>query len=520
MNDRQLLDQLDQRATKAATDLHRRAQSRPRPEFDADAPQVLTLHRTPDSNGRRPTRLLAVAAVIILLVAVVAVGVAVTRRSSPTDQRPAGDPDSTEVQSVAPRPYVATDLPNGFKVAGAADVPPDGSRSAQSRFSTPTPGVQLYTLFGPSEDDPRLAVTLGVLVTPSRSDDTFTVEGRTLIAMDDPRAGGQRVALAHGDESLLLVAPALDRLTLGRLAVRTRLAGFPPTLLAKDLPKDWKRLGTFLQEVRQAPVAVSGELGPAYRIEYVQPVPGGRPVSYDITSRSGDEASVNAYRLFARQTETIEVRGHRGLLATVPSDDPGRKGTGRVLTWLERPGEMIEINAAGGSKADLLKVAEGLRPAADAEFKKAVLLSTKSAFGTEAPPVGTGQFPDGTVWVLRSEGSTKVNNGPTPNFEASIGASHSRSSIGRESPNPLILPSATLIDGRRFGYGFVTQDVARVAIVSTGRSPARATIVDNGMFRGWVVEVTGLTDPVAVAYATDGTELDLTRVPVAELRGN
>lgn len=518
MNDRQLLEQLDRRAADATADLRTRAQARPRPDFDADAPQVLTLDRVADTTRRRPTRLLAVAAVIGLLAAAVAVGVVVNRRSSPSDQRPAGDPDSTEVKSVAPRPYVATNLPKGFKVAGAAESPPDEeSSSDQGPFSTPTPGVQLYTLFGPSDDDPRLAVTIGPPITPSRSNETFKVGSRTLIAIDDPRAGGQRVALPRTDEALLLVAPTLDRQTLGRLALRTRVAGSPPTLLVKDLPKDWKRLGSFLQEISLSPVAVSGELGPAYRIEYIRPATNDRPVSYRITSRSGDEASVNAYRLFSRRAETIEVRGHPGVLATTPRE-PGRGGTGRVLTWLERPGEMIEVVATGGSKAEFEKLVEGLRPASDVEFKKAVLLSPKSAFGSEAPlvntppgllEIGTGTFADGTTWTMHVQVQTPDGN-PVATIKLGLDGPLTSMFGPRDGSKEILSSGDYEQGGRSFSYGLVGSNVARVALVGDDGHWIEAIPVAGGGYRGWLVEVTDFIDrkPLIVAHDAAGREVE------------
>ena len=201
MNDPQILDELDERGRTAGRDLLHRADSRTRPGFDTDLAAALPAS-APDPRhlDRRP--LLAVAAVAATVAALVGAAVWVGTRDD------GGQTPAAQVTSDSIRPYLPTDLP-GITLSGVAEVGEPGG-------ATTEPGLGGLHAFGPSVDDPRLAV----LVMAEAIDDdvpTIAVGDRT----------GRLHEVAAGSFGAMLEVPASASTTDSGVSTMRTLASGP-----------------------------------------------------------------------------------------------------------------------------------------------------------------------------------------------------------------------------------------------------------------------------------------------------
>lgn len=519
------LENLDQRAHRAAADVRSRAADRPRPTFDAsDASLLPAPARLEDHRPRRS--LLAAAAVILL---VLAGGLAfVTRHQGGDGDGPASPTTSTE----PPRPFVATTLPKGMAFSGAV--------GASSTVNGPQPFGPL-SVFGTEPARPELGV--GVLrISGSDLIDAKSVEidGRTVLAYDQQGVGERAVLVRRGQRVVLAMSPSLDRATLARVAEATKIDGDEPKVADDSLP-DGFRLLTREPSPTGPDVGVfrgGSAHGPSTLYMAGAGVSDGSGAAgglVTLESSSGDEARLQSIRLWSDDTSETTVRGHPALVtSSVFPGSPTDEGMNvrRVVTWIERPGELLRVSGFGVTEDELEALAEGVRPVPAAEWASLVERTELGEFsdaanGVTSTAVGAGRFGDGTAWRLAMEesgsaGGIDPEKFMSPRLSVALGGdgdSSSGSSTGTAQTDAAFVATQTLDKGgRHFVAGTIGRAVATVELRrADGSVIETAAIVEGGGYRGWVAELT--EDPtIVVALTADGRELD--RVSFSDLGGN
>lgn len=540
MNDDQF-EALDDRADKAASNVHAAAQRRPRPVFDAE--RATTLPQPAAVGGTRaPRRTAWVAAAAVVALVAGAVTFAATR--------PDGGKDTIAASSLEdPRPYVAGDLPEGMQPMTFMDLTRD---SGSEVITTSMP------VYGKAPDQPLAGAMLVV------SDDyvdleltPFEVDGLNLYRTGG--AGGLPggwVAMKDGESLVLLVgASEDDAVALARVV---SVDDGAISVDADGLPDGWRRLVTV-----DDPLTVMFD-GSATRKGYFAAyvsglgswsvVPGsGRDqgdedfASVQVTSVAGSEATMWASRLLVSDAREVTVRGHRGFAGAFPTAPPEEGYTGptyamTTVSWLERPGEVLTVTGIDITDEQLMAVAEDIRPATEDEW---AALTRRSQLGEFDEAQGsdtqlgrtTGTFDDGSEWALTVLQSAPYEDGRLPEGEQADGnvytdlrvvvggaassgspfASYSGSSTSG-GVDGFRSVSTTDIEGRHFSSGIVADEVVRVQVQrADGTVLGEATMVELAGYTAFVSELA--EDPtVLVALRADGSEAG--RSNVEDLDGN
>lgn len=515
------LENLDQRAQRAAGDVRSRAAARPRPAFDADDARLLPAPAR--LEDRRPRRSLLAAAAVVLLV--LAGGLAFVARHQAGD----GDgPASPTTTTEPPRPFVATDwtLPKGMTFAGTVALVAAGGKREVSP-------LQIY---GPSTDRPELGV--GLLTDESNTyADTkkMDVGGRTVLTADNAGLGKRVVIVRRGKLAVFAMSPVLDRSTLADIAEGAEVDRAEAKVPGSVLPDGFRLLAEEpdpfgpMGMVSLRNGAAEG-LVSVYARTATRSASGSAPGDIGfvtVASTAGGEPELNAVRLWSTEVSETTVRGKRALLTSAPIPaQPGDPGAVvRVVTWLERPGELLRVSGYGVSASELKAVADRVRPVGAKEWADLVERTKLGEFtddrgadgGTPAVEVGKGRFPDGTAWRLTVRQQGVANDGTgaqafeTPELTvALVGSTDTSSGTSSASPEvDVAFRSTTTLhqQGRTFAAGMLGAVDAVELRRPDGSVIERAQIVDEGGFRGWVAELT--EDPtVAVALGVDGRELD------------
>jgi hypothetical protein len=512
MND-DLNTTLDERASAAAADLRARAGARPVPAFDPERAEALPAP-LPTSTVRSRRPLLAVAAAVVLVAGAAAWW---SSTSGPDDSQPATRTTGN------PRPYVATDLPDGFELTGVADL--DGSDTGGAEGP--------LALFGPSADRPGLGVAFQPdyeVSDDGEQGDRIDVGGREAYSLGGKGLGRNVVVVAEGSGGILLVSPTLDAEALARLAAEVTVDGTTVTVDPAALPDGWGPLATDAAGFGGlSPMAPMRGAGSGATVNYAK----GAKASIIVTSTPGDQDAVFTGILLADRFEELEVRGHRAVLTTVKiaianSPDSGDEPTDltmTTLTWLEAPGELVRVTGIGLGRDELVLVAEGVEPAGSQRWAELLKRSRLGDLGGQSDPksrvLGEGTFADGTAWKLRytpaSDDGSMASTSLTVATDGLSGSSSSSSgtAIGSGSgsdPGEGILdpfPSMEVLDhgDRHFASGLLAGPVATVELRRPdGSVIGRATVVTAEGVSGWVAELTE-ADTVVVALDAAGTEL-------------
>jgi len=525
MNDQPDLQHLDERADTAAADLRQRADGRERPTFDPDRLPALEAPRGARTDHHRTQALIAVAAALVLLL-----GGAAWWTS-----RPSGD-DPSPVTSTGGgiRPFVATDLPDGFQIAGAGQY--DQGDQSSSLAEAGTDGR--LTMYGPGVSDPRLGIAYVKDFTTDglgEGAEKITIAGRTAYAFDGKGLGVRAVILPEAAGAVLLTSPTLERADLVRLASLVTVHDGNASVAESDLPSGWHEVGVepSVASLSSPFGAMSTGTGSGRFAVYT------KDNAYAMVSISvieGDESHLYAPALVLTDTAAVTVDGHPGIVGTpqrVQSSAPGQKPVdGAFVSWIAKPGELIRVTSYGISRAELLKMAAGMRPAGAAEWKDLIERSQLGEFDTATNEgsrvMGSGTFPSGVRWLLRLNPAGSGDSGDPASVELAVtlsgdsssGSSGSSSGQGTEigsdgqpiTTNAFQGTEVLQQDGHVFASGLIGDQVQTIELRhEDGTKVGTATIVEKFGHRAFAAETSDAVT-IAVALDADGKELGRTDV--------
>lgn len=510
------LHHLDERAARAAGDLRDRAERRPVPPFDPDlAAPVLTLAagRSSDGSDRprvRSRRILAVAAAVALLA-----GAGAWAATSGDDG--GTDPGFATTTGEGLRPHVATDLPDGYALAGAITL------AAADGQDEPAGGPMPVSFYGTEDDDPLLAVASVsdvVFDDESLGDPVDVGGGRTVRTLEADGFSRESVLITSADQQLVAVGPSLST---ADVAEATQGAVVDQTGVALDegsLPDGWRLLTSEPDLVNATALLSSSATSGAQHSAYYRsgPLAGQEERSITVTSVSGDAARLGTARLLLDDLRSVDVAGSPGLLGQLTMDMDESDVTLRTVSWLDG-GTLVRVAGFGVSEDELLLVARGVRPVDPdrwAELVRSSELGELSDGGR--PEIARGAFADGIEWVLRVDGA---EDDVPISAHLSVGLPTSGSSSGSSSSGSAetsgLLALETLDQGgRHFASGLVGTDVAAVELRrADGSLIERLDVLTGAGARAWVAEL--VEDPtVVVALDAAGRGVDAQEVEAGD----
>ena len=459
----------------------------PGPEAGAGDDADLTVYPSP-ARGVRPSRrrwLLAAAAVLAVAAAAGSI-VALTEDDPPPVASGGGErllpgwlPDG-----LAPSAAVDT--------KGISDLAPDGR----------------VVVYGPDPEAPWTDPLLAIAESsepwepPSVSGDAaVTVGGRPGVL----RSTGDAVTVAvdDGDRLLIVVGHRVPEEAVLAAAEVATSGPSGPSIAPEALPAGFA-------EVARGPLSATFSLLPGYEygtaalghdtlaVSYIDP-PTGRSVG--LVQQPGTPADAAFVRLGQPDARTVDVRGQEGLLlAWQTPDGPAQE---RMLRWWEPSGMLVTLVSIGVGDDELLRIAGGLRPAAEGEV--AALLEDRGA-GEKDIAAGSGfdlatGNQSGQVWALTvSEKSDRV--------EVGLRWGDGSSTVGWDragGPGEMLIGSSIPAGWPAPAfYGVVADDVATVTVEIPGQPPEDlqlyGTAVDGtelGLFVAFVDEGVGQVTVVA-----------------------
>jgi hypothetical protein len=383
---------------------------------------------------------------------------------------------------------------------GVADLAPDGR----------------VVVYGADPDAPWAGPLLAVAESSAQweppgvsGDAEVTVGGRpgTL------RTTGNTVTVAVDDGGRLLIVVGHGLREEAVLAAAEVATGGPsgPSIGAAALPAGFG-------EVARGPLSATFSLLPGYEyggpsmgpdtlaVSWIDP-PNGRSVG--LVQQPGTPADAAFVRLAQPDAATVEVRGREGILLTWQA--PEGPAPERVLRWWEPSGTLVTLVSVGLSDDELLRVAEGLRPATGDEVEALV-----EGHPTAEKDIAAGSGFDlatgnqlGQDWALTlSEKSDRV--------ELVLRWGEASSTVGwdrAEGPGDLLIGSSIPAGWPAPAvYGVVSGEVATVTVEVSGQPPEElelhGTAVDDsdlGAFVAFVDE--GIGEVTVVARNADGEEV-------------
>lgn len=522
-------DQFEQRAAQAGADLRSRAAARPIPPFDASRAMSAPAPALADSPVRRlqgRSRVLAAAAAVVVL------AVGATWFAGRSDD---GDDDRARVTSTLPRPFRAGVVPDGFTLSSAGEIS-DAETSGEGDTSDEVLPLHLY---GPSAEDPRLGLSVIDTWTDDEDlgpDTVITIGDRRGRLLEDMGFGKRTVivTLPNGAGGVALMSQSMTRQELIALAEQVTREGDRPVVPADALPSDWREVGLEPDGILMANqlMVLRGSATTSNYVAYVGSAPEQGAVV--VASMPGDVGRLHAVQVAVNQFDDVTVRGHQAIFGEAAAIPDSGLGEGFVVTWEERPGEIIRVSGYGLDRDAALALAEGIEPVGSAEWKQLV---TDSRLGelpeTDNPnqgdSVARGEFADGTAWILRvqpAEGEADPAMAPQLTLDVALPSSSSSSSAGSSSQSgaseEVAFPSTSVVEmgGRRFTATVIRGDVASVVgRGADGQVLVTATVGDAESFRWAVLEaVDGVVEVVALDAA--GAELGQFDVaPVGDIDG-
>ena len=351
---------------------------------------------------RRPRRgWMLAAAAALLAVAAVAGSVLALR----------GD-DDPPVMSGGGGPILLPDwLPDGFAPGQAIDFRTVGDVLPDGR-------VVAYGLTAAA--DPWAGPTIAVVRvdqewTPDTDEAPVAYGGRQVWAVGD----GTVPAYAWGDggATMMITGQGVDA---GVLAAAAAAATVEPAVPAGALPAGFAELARGGRSATHALPSVGYDaLGDAVAVTWYPDGVARQDRGIAVAQRPGTEAEVDLARLGDPAGRAVETRGRHAALATTP---------GPLVQWWE-DGMLVTVAGIGVPQEDVLRVAEGLRPAGPGELEDLLAehgvdvegsivagTSFDAATGTEAGEPWTLEVTEGrdsnSVGLAWGDGQASVGWGP------------------------------------------------------------------------------------------------------------
>lgn len=577
---------LDARGLAAGRRLRAAAAVHPVPVFDpdllplrvpVDGPVRRSGGRTGGSDGsadpadppgpgrRRWIALVGVAAALALLAGVVLRAGGGDDGSAPVDDvevRPrrvaayVADPPPAGLDLVAlvePRPDEEPFLPGG---GGGDPTGPTGpTATVYGPVATGRPGLAVVwvdawagggTVPGPQGNGPQPTEAAGLLpvdsgvggrrawVTPT----TWRGAPSVLVEVDGGfaqvhRAGDATQGDGTGPQSGATVD---DALVSAAAAVVADPEARRATIDPEGLPTGWSEQG----EVDTAAVVAGSVVGRASGgtvddgylavygaslLELDVEAPGDDVRGAVVSVAPGTEADLAGRRFWAPWYVEAEVQGHPALVVTLLEGGPGEV----VVTWLDRPGVLVEVAVAGLTGEEALALARRVRPATTAEVdgaRSASLEEELAGAAGERTVVGRGRFSDGRGWGLAVHGGEGIADGAEllvggpPGSWACAAQGDGQVSAGPDAPVVGTTCRGTSGD-LAAAYGRVRADVAEIALVDldaeggSAEVDRTAALVADGL-AGFVVEVPEPDHRYrVVALDADGERLGSARLGVS-----
>lgn len=462
MDENEILSRIDARGRGAAAGLHDALTDTAVPLFDPEVhPVALDGSR---ARHRARTRWMSAAGIVVLALAAAAVLV--------VGGDDGGDPADRVGTVEPPRRFAAGHLPEGFAISGVGDA---STSSSESEVSGP------LVLFGPDLSRPELAVAV------SRSEmepedqpdgEVVTVGGRRMVLIGSPGFTAHAGIIDVDDRQVLAVARG--RSVLEEIAATVEIGeGDRPAVDPSTLPDGWEELGQLADAAAAyGPTAVMRTGGPGtWTAVYDQREEGfgelepmlGESAILMVTSTPGGPVDLAAGRLFADDSEDVEVRGHPAVVTHVEiehSTNLGEEWTvdAWTVSWEERPGEVVRVGGSGVSREVVLAVAEDVRAVdADewAELGRDGLRHSLRMAGTVE--LGEGTFSDGSPWLAYVE-DVAIGGAPEPSEEDATGTVGGPITYGEEpvppDPRMVVRTTGSSSSGVSSAYDGDTTEVA------------------------------------------------------------
>lgn len=261
-------------------------------------------------------------------------------------------------------------LPDGFAPGRAIDF-----RTVDDVF--PDGRVVAYGLTAAA--DPWAGPTIAVVRVdqewiPDTDEPSVAYGSRQVWAVGD----GTVPAYAWGDggATMLITGQGVDA---GVLAAAAAAATVEPAVPAGALPAGFAELARGGHSATHAlPSAGYNALGDAVAVTWYSDGVARSDRGIAVTQRPGTEAEVDLARLGEPAGRAVETRGRHAVLATAP---------GPLVQWWE-DGMLVTVAGMGVTQEDVVRVAEGLRPARPGELED--LLADHGMDVEESIAVGTG----------------------------------------------------------------------------------------------------------------------------------
>ena len=518
------LDALDERGRAAARtlldDLAARDAAAPvRPASESSgSPDPIVVHLDPPAGRRRPAGRLWLAAAVVVLLAAAAGAVALAAR----------DDGRSDVSSGSPLDHLLPSwLPVGFEPVRAGGIPD----SAGEGFSA---DIAIYG--DPDADDPwaaplavlHLAADQAVLGDEPSSGEKVTVGGhdawlRPSEGLGDPASGQSWEVEIQVDDGRLLVSGPLDR---DDVLAAAQAATTQPAIGTSGLPDGYQELarGPFTDSLLITSLFegfTGGALdGSGLAVTYADPSDqdAARPALV-VAQRPGPASAVDLLRLWTPEGDATSVHGRHAVVGR-SSEPPGSAGENGVVAvqWAEPDGQIVTVVGFGVAEDAVLRVADGMRPAAPGEVD-----ALRSAHAVP-PPRQLGAVPDGKVAVASGDSVTgqwriladprRHDNIGALTIERVWGALGSTSSTTGDRSEPPLDLQADYADGTAVIWGVLYVDAASVTAEAPGVEPVTLAIYE---VPGWDHRVIAGSFPddhfrstggaVVIARDADGREV-------------
>jgi len=481
---------------------------------DADAPDEPALVRLDQGDpggrraagtGRRRRIVMAVAAAVVVVVVGVAAGLAAAR------SEPASVTSEGELQFLLPGWLPDGVLP--FQALRLEDVPEAGGIGGE---------VVVYGIRDASDPwaGPILIVSQLVPDPATLGDETegeaITIDGQpATVAQDEDGEWTATWSVEHGRLQV-----AGRGLTRDQVIAAAAVTSAGPSIDAAGLPDGFT-------ELAHGPLdaMIAGALGysgsaPGLAVSYAPAADRSAGTGYlTIVERAGSASAVDLARLAFDDARSVTVRGQHAVLAAT--------GDEVLLQWAEPGGLLVTVQASGWAHEDLLRVAEGLRPAGPDEIDELVAehpLDREDGSGASEAEVSADHVTDG--WVV--EGQYEGHDWLLQAFVADSQVKALWLHGGNDTaPLPMeddtagsgLAVTSGLFDGGVVSvFGLVDPAAASVTIEGPGLAPIAAEVhpvdgAERSAFVGFVLESDLGDSASVVARAADGTEV--ARAPVA-----